>query len=132
MCEYYPGSRRLGQNDPAEYTMSRSVISYVLFFGSVGLVCFLTLKFGRYYWSYRLNQWAADQRLKLLDFRGAKFYEGPKAWVRSDSQHLFRVRVEDTQGKRRSAWVMFGTFWGFTLGLPVTRAIWDDSPEGTR
>jgi hypothetical protein len=110
--------------------MAGSLVNYVLFFGGMGLLCFIMLKVGHYYWSNRLKKWAADQGLKLVDFRGAKFYEGPSAWIRSDSQHLFRVHVEDKQGKRSSAWVMFGTFWGFTLRLPVTRVIWDDSSEG--
>ena len=110
--------------------MPSSLVDYILFFGGIGLLCFIMLKLGHHYWSYRLNQWAVDQGLRLVDFRGAKFYEGPSAWVRSDSQHLFRVHVEDKQGRRRSAWVMFGTFWGFSLRLPVTRVIWDDSSEG--
>ena len=73
------------------------MVNYVLFFGGMVLLCFIMLKLGHYYWSYRLNQWSADQGLKLVDFRGAKFYEGPSAWVRSDTQHVFRVQVEDKQ-----------------------------------
>jgi hypothetical protein len=64
--------------------MPSSLVNYVLFFGGIGLLCFIMLKLGHYYWSYRLNQWAVDQGLKLVDFRGAKFYEGPSAWIRSD------------------------------------------------
>ena len=90
------------------------------------LLGFVLLRLGHWYWSRRLNKWAADQGLKLIGFRGAKFYEGPSAWRRSDSQHLFRVEVEDRTGERKSAWVMFGTYWGFTWGEPITDVIWDD------
>jgi len=108
-------------------TMTDSVLNYVLFFAGIALVCFIMLRLGHSYWSYRLNRWAAGQALTVIDFRGAKFYEGPSAWLRSDSQYLFRVHVEDKQGKRRSGWVMFGTFWGFTIGSPVTKVIWDET-----
>jgi len=90
------------------------------------LLGFVLLRLGRWYWSRRLNKWAADQGLKLIGFRGAQFYEGPSAWRRSDSQHLFRVQVEDRTGERKTAWVLFGTYWGFTWGVPITGVIWDD------
>jgi len=101
-------------------------LSYVLFFAGLGLLFLVLTMLGRYYWSYRLNRWAADQGCKLIEFRGAKFYEGPHAWIRSDSQHLFHVQVEDRTGRRSTAWVMFGTYWGFTLGVPVKEVTWED------
>jgi hypothetical protein len=100
--------------------------SWLLMVTGVLLLGFVLLKLGRWYWSRRLHKWAADQGLKVISFRGAKFYEGPTAWRRSDSQHLFRVQVEDRTGERKNAWVLFGTYFGFTWGVPITDVIWDD------
>jgi len=80
----------------------------------------------RIYWRRRLSRWAASQGLQLVRFRGARFFEGPSAWTRSRSQHLFKVVTRDRDGLERSCWIMFGTFWGFTWGEPITKVEWTD------
>jgi len=94
-----------------------------------GMVVFLIVawKLSLMYWKRRLTQWAESQRLQLVRFRGARFYEGPSAWTRSRNQHLFRVVTRDRDGLERSCWIMFGTFWGFTWGEPITQVDWDDA-----
>ena len=97
----------------------------------VGFAVFLLIavKLGNMYWKRRLTQWAESQRLQLVRFRTAWFYEGPSAWMRSRNQHLFRVITRDREGRERSCWIMFGTWWGFTWGEPLTQVTWDDEPE---
>jgi hypothetical protein len=108
------------------FKMENNLAHYILMIAGIGLLVFVLTRVGHYYWSYRLNRWAAEQGFTLIKFRGAKFYEGPSAWLRSDSQSLFRVQVENKRWEKVNGWVMFGTYWGFTLGEPVTQVVWDD------
>jgi hypothetical protein len=96
-----------------------------------GLLVFLVVawKLSRLYWNRRLKQWAESQQLQLVRFRGARFYEGPSAWTRSRNQHLFLVVTRDRNGLERSCWIMFGTFWGFTWGEPITKVEWTDTND---
>jgi len=91
--------------------------------GTIIVVALLLL--GRLYWRWRLSRWAREQGLTLVGFRGAAAFEGPARFMRSENQSLFRVEVKDRNGADRSAWVMFGTPWGFTLGEPITEVQWD-------
>ena len=109
--------------------METTPTNLLLFVGGLGLAVIAATVLGRYYWSRRLTKWAAAQGYKLVDFRGAKFYEGPHAWRRSDNQHLFYVELEKQDGAQASAWVMFGTYWGFSLDLPLTEVIWESREE---
>jgi len=78
----------------------------------------LALILAQMYWKRRLRKWAESQHLELVSFRGAWFFEGPSAWVRSRNQHVFRVVTKDRNGLTRYCWVMFGTFWCFTWASP--------------
>jgi hypothetical protein len=64
--------------------------------------------------------------LGLVDFRGVRFYEGPRRFLRSDGQFAFHVVVRDRHGVRRRCWLTFGSFWSL---WPVSRpeAVWDDA-----
>ena len=99
--------------------------------GLAGVVVFflVALKLSQAYWNRRLTEWAQAQGLQLVSFRGARIYEGPSAWIRSQHQQVFRVVVRDRKGQERSGWMMFGTYWGFTWGIPLKEVIWDDQPE---
>ena len=81
------------------------------------------------YWKRRLTTWAESQHLQLVSFRGAWFFEGPSAWTRSRNQHVFRVVTKDQDGLTRYCWIMFGTFWGFTWGEPITQVEWSDADD---
>ena len=91
----------------------------------------IVLRLSALYWRRRLTQWADSQRLELVSFRGARFWEGPSAWRRSRNQHLFYVVTRDQEGRERSCWIMFGTYWGFTWGEPLTQVSWNDDPDVT-
>ena len=102
----------------------------VLVMAGVAAFLLVAVKLSNMYWRRRLTRWAESRRLQLVHFRGARFYEGPSAWMRSRNQHLFRVVTRDREGRERSCWIMFGTFWGFTWGEPLTKVTWDDDePE---
>jgi hypothetical protein len=93
---------------------------------AAGLVAALVLALvgGRSYWKRRVTRWARDNGLKLLEFSGSRFHEGPRAFRRSDSQFEFRVVVEDASGGVRSGWLTFGSYWSFwPAGDPEIR--WD-------
>jgi hypothetical protein len=91
---------------------------------AVGLL--LVFLLSQMYWGMRLRNWAQSQGMQLVRFRYAWFYEGPSAWTRSRNQHVFRVTVRDPYEMERVCWVMFGTFWGFTWGEPITKVEWID------
>src|ERR1700756_2324200 len=101
-----------------------------LAFVSVGvLLPVLLARLSNKYWNRRLVRWAESQRLQIASFRGAMFYEGPSAWTRSRNQHLFRVVTRDRDGLTGYCWIMFGTFWGFTWGDPITEVQWDNADD---
>ena len=92
----------------------------------VGLVAAILLAtvFGRWYWNRRVARWAEEQDLKLLEFRGARFYEGPRAYLRTDSRFAFRVVVEDASRVVRTGRLSFG---GYLSIWPTGSAeiLWD-------
>jgi hypothetical protein len=56
----------------------------------------------------RLNEWAKSEGVTIISQRGARFYEGPGAWVRTENQNVYRLEVRDRKGQVRLAWVTFG------------------------
>lgn len=98
----------------------------VLIFSWAAVFFIVVLKLSRMYWNRRLTHWAESQHLQLVSFRRAKFFEGPSAWLRSRNQHLFRVVTRDGAGLERCCWILFGTYWGFTWGEPLSKVTWDD------
>ena len=85
----------------------------------------LMLGIGRTYWKRRIGRWSDEHDLTLLDFKGARFYEGPRASRRTDSQFAFRVVVEDASGRVRTGWLAFGSYLSFwPIRSPDVH--WDD------
>jgi hypothetical protein len=113
---------------PDTFQIGRVIITsqQALIYATIAVGFMLVLLLSRMYWNKRLRQWAESEGLQLIRFRGARFYEGPSAWVRSRNQHLFLVTVRDKNGLERSCWIMFGTYWGFTWGEPITHVEWTD------
>jgi hypothetical protein len=50
------------------------------------LVFTLLLWWGRMYSARRIARWCDEQGYELVDWRGAKVFEGPNAWFRSENQ----------------------------------------------
>jgi hypothetical protein len=72
-----------------------------------------------------LQQWAQRNGYRLLDHRYCWVFKGPFFWTTSKGQTVYRVTVEDEQGRRRSGWVRCG---GWFMGLisDKVEARWDD------
>ena len=88
----------------------------IVVIAGLGAAILLALVGGRTYWRRRVTRWAGDNGLRLLEFSGARFYQGPRAFRRSDNQFAFRVVVEDASGGVRSGWLTFGSYWSFWPG----------------
>jgi len=108
-------------DDQSSYSQRVTAVPFV-----VGLAAAILLAtgFGRWYWNRRVARWAEEQDLKLLECRGARFYEGPRAFLRTDSQFAFRVVVEDASGVVRTGRLSFG---GYLSIWPTGSAeiLWD-------
>lgn len=59
----------------------------------------------------KLERWARAQGCQLLEFHGAPFWRGPRAWRRMDYQEDYQVVVQDAAGRRRKAWVLYTSRW---------------------
>ena len=65
------------------------------------------------------------QGFELLDWRGARFFEGPDAWLRSRNQLTYRIEVRDREGFTREGYLIIGSYW---IGWPFSRkvrVVWD-------
>lgn len=79
-----------------------------------------------------LFRWASAGGWRLLAYGQPALTElSPFPFSASKSQQVFRVEVEDRQGKRRSGWVRLGSAW---RGLASTRADvrWSDAEAGSK
>ena len=56
----------------------------------------------------RLHGWAKSEGVTIISQRGARFYEGPGAWLRGENQNMYRLEVCDAKGRVRLAWITFG------------------------
>ena len=92
-----------------------------------GLLLIVILRWsGGAYWRRRIRRWAAEEDLELVDFRGAKFYEGPRRFLRSDGQFAFHVTVRDRRGVARRCWLAFGSTWSIWPTAPP-EVVWEDT-----
>ena len=91
----------------SSYSQGVTAVPFVV---GLGAAILLATVFGRWYWNRRVARWAEEQGLKLLEFRGARFHEGPRAFLRTDSQFAFRIVVEDASGVVRTGRLSFGGY----------------------
>jgi hypothetical protein len=105
-------------------SFSSQRVTAVPFVVGLGAAILLATVFGRWYWNRRVARWAEEQDLKLLECRGVRFYEGPRAFRRTESQFAFRVVVEDASGVVRTERLSFG---GYVSIWPTRSAeiLWD-------
>jgi hypothetical protein len=76
-----------------------------------------------------LERWARTQGCHVVEFHGAPFWRGPRAWRRMDYQEDYRVVVGDAAGRRRSGWVLFTSRW-YGLGPQDVEVRWDEIAPG--
>jgi hypothetical protein len=72
-----------------------------------------------------LRAWALEKRYEILESKWCWFVRGPFQETWSTNQAVFRVRVLDSFGAKRSCWAKLG---GSYLGLLVDDVwiVWDD------
>jgi len=66
---------------------------------------------GRFYWNKRITHWARQRGYVLIECRGAAFFEGPGAMLRTANQTTFRVKVRNADGRILAGWLVFGKNW---------------------
>jgi hypothetical protein len=98
----------------------------ILAFALLPFVAMALFRWGHSYWEKRIRNWAFSEGLTLIEFRGAKFYEGPSALIRSENQQVFRATFADDKGQQREAWLTFGSYANpFTQTARPTQVRWD-------
>jgi hypothetical protein len=96
----------------------------ILMVAGVILLVVAGISLGRVFWRWRIGRWARAQGFRLVGFTGAKFYEGPSAFFRTENRDEFHVVVEDGQGRQRSGWLCFGSNLNpFSFAVEMR---WDD------
>ena len=72
-----------------------------------------------------LDDWAAENHLKLVSATPCWVNRGPFFWTTSNGQMIYRITVVSEDGERTSGWARCGTFCG---GLFIDRVEvrWDD------
>jgi hypothetical protein len=72
---------------------------------------------------WQVSRWCRREGYELVTFRGARFYEGPRAWFRTENEDAYHVEVLDRHGLTRTGYVVFGSWWHpFSLKVRVE---WD-------
>ena len=91
--------------------MAPEYLKGLLFLLGVTVVILAAAAFGEWYVQRKVERWARTRGLQLLEFSGAPFWRGPRAWRRNDDQEDYRVVVEDAAGRRRSGWLLYTSRW---------------------
>ena len=67
-----------------------------------------------------VERWARENSLRLLNVEECYFNRGPFFWTTSKGQVVFRVEVQDAQGRQRYGWLRCGSWIG---------GLWSDETE---
>jgi len=69
-----------------------------------------------------LQNWANQNRYRILRQQYCWFWRGPFFWTSSKNQTIYYVTVEDRDGRRRTGWVRCGGwFWGLLVDVADVR-----------
>jgi len=105
--------------------MAPEYLKGLVFISGLAAVIFAAAAFGEWYVQRKVERWARTHGLRLVEFSGAPFWRGPRAWRRTDDQEDYRVVVEDAAGRRRSGWLLYTSRWR-GLGPQRIEVRWDD------
>jgi hypothetical protein len=86
-------------------------IQLTLFLGGVAAAVWIATIVGRWNARHKLEHWAKQEGLRLVEFRGVPFWRSPRGWTRNENQDDYEVVVIDRQGQRREGMVMFSGPW---------------------
>ena len=73
-----------------------------------------------------LDHWATDNRFVIVSRERRVFRRGPYAWTTGKGQDVYRITVEDMDGRTRSGYVRCGSLWSGLLSDKVV-VTWDSS-----
>ena len=94
-----------------------------LFIVAVTIVAIIVLMWTGMIWARRqVTRWCEREGYELVSFRGAWFYEGPRAWLRTEGEDAHHVEVRDRHGDTRMGCVAFGSWYPFSGKITVE---WD-------
>ena len=94
-----------------------------LFIVAVTIVAIIVLMWTGKIWTRRqVTRWCEREGYELVSFRGAWFYEGPRAWLRTEEEDAYHVEVRDRHGDARMGYVVFGLWYPFSGKITVE---WD-------
>lgn len=83
-----------------------------LVLAAVGALSIVALLWTGKLWArWQVTRWCEREGYELVEFRGAWFFEGPRAWLRTEDEHAYHVEVRDHHGDPRTGYVVFGTWW---------------------
>jgi hypothetical protein len=94
-----------------------------LFIVAVTIVAIIVLMWTGKIWARRqVTRWCEREGYELVSFRGAWFYEGPRAWLRTEEEDAYHFEVLDPHGDTRMGYVVFGSWYPFSGKITVE---WD-------
>ena len=103
-----------------------SPIRVALFIAAIAAAVWIATIVGRWNARRKLEHWAKQEGLRLVEFRGVPFWRSPRGWTRNENQEDYEVVVIDRQGQRREGMVFFSGPWhGF--GPQEVDVRWDET-----
>ena len=75
-----------------------------------------------------LDRWAERTGYRIIDADYRNVFRGPFFWTTSKGQTVYRVTIQDENGRTRSGWVRCGGWW-FGLWSDHVEARWDETPK---
>ena len=79
--------------------------------GAVVVALVVLLWVGDRWARWRINRWCDADGYQLVTWRGARFYEGPRKWRRTDGEDAYYVEVTERSGQPRSGFLAFDSRW---------------------
>jgi hypothetical protein len=96
----------------------------------VVIIFFIVIAIGAIAWHYSrsrflLQQWAQENGYRILSSEHRHLVRGPFFWTTSKGQTVYRVEIQDRDGRTRSGWVRCGS-WMLGLLSDKVQVRWDD------
>ena len=93
-------------------------------------ILIIALAIGAVVWHYSrsrslLEEWASENGYRILSSEHRHLVRGPFFWTTSKGQTVYRVSIEDREGRVRSGWVRCGS-WMMGLWSDRVQVKWDD------
>ena len=93
-------------------------------------ILIIALAIGAVFWHYArsrslLEEWASENGYRILSSEHRHLARGPFFWTTSKGQTVYRVSIEDREGRVRSGWVRCGS-WMMGLWSDRVQVKWDD------